>query len=66
MIGAWVEAAEIVAAGKARYIGWSNVRTWPLERIRALAGRGPGEHLYRRPKAGVNTWSIVDDECCPD
>lgn len=34
---AWVEAAEIVAAGEARYIGWSNVLTWPLERIRALA-----------------------------
>lgn len=29
--------ASIVAAGKARYIGWSNVRTWRLERIRQLA-----------------------------
>jgi aryl-alcohol dehydrogenase-like predicted oxidoreductase len=28
--------ADIVAAGKARHIGWSNVRTWRLERIRAL------------------------------
>ena len=28
--------AGIVAAGKARYIGWSNVRTWRLERIRQL------------------------------
>lgn len=29
--------ASIVASGKARYIGWSNVRTWRLERIRQLA-----------------------------
>ncbi|MFG1815403.1 aldo/keto reductase [Kribbella sp. NPDC049174] len=62
--------AEIVAAGKARYIGWSNVRTWRLERIRALAEKNgwpmpvavQEEHSYLRPKAGVNTLSIVDDE----
>jgi aryl-alcohol dehydrogenase-like predicted oxidoreductase len=62
--------AEIVAAGKARYIGWSNVRTWRLERIRALAEQNgwpapvavQEEHSYLRPKAGVNTLSIVDDE----
>ncbi|MEJ1105757.1 MULTISPECIES: aldo/keto reductase [unclassified Kribbella] len=62
--------AEIVAAGKARYIGWSNVRTWRLERIRALAEKNgwpvpvavQQEHSYLRPKAGVNTLSIVDDE----
>jgi len=28
--------AGIVAAGKTRYIGWSNVRTWRLERVRQL------------------------------
>lgn len=62
--------AEIVAAGKARYIGWSNVRTWRLERIRALCAQNgwptpvavQQEHSYLRPKAGANTLSIVDDE----
>jgi aryl-alcohol dehydrogenase-like predicted oxidoreductase len=62
--------AEIVAAGKTRYIGWSNVRTWRLERIRALAEKNgwpmpvavQEEHSYLRPKAGANTLSIVDDE----
>ena len=62
--------AEIVAAGKTRYVGWSNVRTWRLERIRALAEKNgwpmpvavQEEHSYLRPKAGVNTLSIVDDE----
>jgi len=62
--------AEIVAAGKARYIGWSNVRTWRLERIRALAEKNgwpapvavQEEHSYLRPKAGVSTLLIVDDE----
>jgi aryl-alcohol dehydrogenase-like predicted oxidoreductase len=62
--------AEIVAAGKARYIGWSNVRTWRLERVRALAEQNgwpvpvavQEEHSYLRPKGGVNTLSIVDDE----
>ncbi|MEU4602683.1 aldo/keto reductase [Kribbella sp. NPDC023972] len=62
--------AEIVAAGKARYIGWSNVRTWRLERVRALAEQNgwpvpvavQEQHSYLRPKGGVNTLSIVDDE----
>jgi aryl-alcohol dehydrogenase-like predicted oxidoreductase len=62
--------AEIVAAGKARYVGWSNVRTWRLERIRALAEKNgwpmpvavQQEHSYLRPKAGADTLSIVDDE----
>ncbi|TCO26149.1 aryl-alcohol dehydrogenase-like predicted oxidoreductase [Kribbella steppae] len=66
--------AEIVAAGKARYIGWSNVRTWRLERIRALAEKNgwpapvavQQQHSYLRPKAGLdslsNVESIVDDE----
>ncbi|GAA0910551.1 aldo/keto reductase [Virgisporangium aurantiacum] len=31
--------AEVVAAGKARFIGWSNVRTWRLDRVRQLAAQ---------------------------
>jgi aryl-alcohol dehydrogenase-like predicted oxidoreductase len=62
--------AEIVAAGKARYIGWSNVRAWRLERVRALAEQNgwpvpvavQEQHSYLRPKGGANTLSIVDDE----
>jgi aryl-alcohol dehydrogenase-like predicted oxidoreductase len=30
---------EVVAAGKARFIGWSNVRTWRLDRVRQIAER---------------------------
>lgn len=62
--------AGIVQAGKARYIGWSNVRTWRLERIRQLCDRygWPApvalqqQHSYLRPKAGLDQASIVDDE----
>jgi aryl-alcohol dehydrogenase-like predicted oxidoreductase len=62
--------AELVAAGKVRYLGWSNVRTWRLERIRARCERHgwpapvavQQQHSYLRPRAGVNTRSIVDDE----
>jgi aryl-alcohol dehydrogenase-like predicted oxidoreductase len=62
--------ADLVAAGKVRHLGWSNVRTWRLERVRALCERNgwpapvavQQEHSYLRPKAGANTLSIVDDE----
>lgn len=62
--------AGIVAAGKARYIGWSNVRTWRLERIRQLADRHgwpapvalQQQHSYLRPRPGVVNPSIVDVE----
>jgi aryl-alcohol dehydrogenase-like predicted oxidoreductase len=62
--------ADIVRAGKARYIGWSNVRTWRLERIRQLCQRygWPApvalqqQHSYLRRRAGLRTSSIVDDE----
>ncbi|MBV1853841.1 aldo/keto reductase [Catellatospora tritici] len=62
--------ADIVAAGKARYIGWSNVRTWRLERIRQLCAQHgwpapvalQQQHSYLRPKAGVDTPSIVGPE----
>ncbi|MEN3309217.1 MAG: hypothetical protein V7603_5419 [Micromonosporaceae bacterium] len=62
--------AGIVRAGKARYIGWSNVRTWRLERIRQLCERHgwpapvalQQQHSYLRRRAGLATSSIVDDE----
>ena len=62
--------AGFVAAGKVRYIGWSNVRTWRLERIRGLAERHgwpapvavQQQHSYLRPKAGASTLHVVDDQ----
>ncbi|MBE1492380.1 aldo/keto reductase [Plantactinospora soyae] len=62
--------AGLVAAGKTRYVGWSNIRTWRLERIRQLADRygWPApvalqqQHSYLRPRPGADTRSIVDDE----
>jgi aryl-alcohol dehydrogenase-like predicted oxidoreductase len=59
-----------VKAGKIRHVGWSNVRTWRLERILGLCERHgwaapvsvQQQHSYLRTKAGVNTRSIVDDE----
>lgn len=62
--------AGIVAAGKARHIGWSNVRTWRLERIRQLCERNgwpapvalQQQHTYLRRRAGLDHSSIVDDE----
>jgi aryl-alcohol dehydrogenase-like predicted oxidoreductase len=62
--------ADFVREGKVRYLGWSNVRTWRLERIRALcvANGWPQpvalqqQHSYLRRRAGLTTGSIVDDE----
>jgi aryl-alcohol dehydrogenase-like predicted oxidoreductase len=62
--------AGFVTAGKVRYLGWSNVRTWRLERIRGLCARNgwplpvavQQQHSYLRPKAGLDTASIVDAE----
>ena len=62
--------AGLVAAGKTRYIGWSNVRTWRLERIRQLCDRygWPApvalqqQHSYLRRRPGLVNQSIVDDE----
>ena len=62
--------AGIVAAGKARHIGWSNVRTWRMERIRQLCARHgwpapvalQQQHTYLRRRAGLRHSSIVDDE----
>jgi aryl-alcohol dehydrogenase-like predicted oxidoreductase len=62
--------AGLVAAGKTRYLGWSNVRTWRLERIRQMCARGgwpapvavQQQHSYLRRRAGLVDASIVDDE----
>jgi len=62
--------AGFVAAGTVRYLGWSNVRTWRLERIRALCAEHgwpqpvavQQQHSYLRRRAGLSTPSIVDDE----
>lgn len=61
--------AGFVAAGKVRHIGWSNVRTWRLERILGLCDRHgwpapvalQQQHSYLRPVAGARVTSIVDD-----
>jgi aryl-alcohol dehydrogenase-like predicted oxidoreductase len=60
----------IVRSGKVRYLGWSNVRTWRLERIRQLCDRHgwaapvalQQQHSYLRRRAGLTHGSIVDDE----
>lgn len=62
--------ASFVAEGKTRYIGWSNVRTWRLERIRQLCARhgwpapvaAQQHHTYLRHRAGVDDSAIVDGE----
>jgi aryl-alcohol dehydrogenase-like predicted oxidoreductase len=62
--------ADIVAAGKARYIGWSNVTTDRLQRIRELcASNGwplpvavQQQHSYLRPRPDSTNRSIVTDE----
>jgi aryl-alcohol dehydrogenase-like predicted oxidoreductase len=60
----------IVRAGKVRYLGWSNVRTWRLERIRHLAEANgwaapvavQQQHTYLRPTAATDRAGIVDYE----
>nr|WP_296075127.1 aldo/keto reductase [uncultured Actinoplanes sp.] len=62
--------AGFVAAGKVRHLGWSNVRTWRLERIRQLCLRNgwplpvaiQQQHSYLRPKAGDDNVSVVSAE----
>lgn len=62
--------AAIVTAGKARYLGYSNVHTWRFERIRQLCVRHgwpepvalQQQHSYLRRRAGLSNASIVDDE----
>ena len=60
----------LVRSGKTRFIGWSNVRTWRLERIRQLCDRHgwtapvalQQQHSYLRPRGGADSVSIVDGE----
>jgi aryl-alcohol dehydrogenase-like predicted oxidoreductase len=62
--------ADFVAEGKVRYLGWSNVHTWRLERIRGLclANGWPQpvalqqQHSYLQRRPGLQTASIVDEE----
>jgi aryl-alcohol dehydrogenase-like predicted oxidoreductase len=62
--------AGFVQEGKVRYLGWSNVRTWRLERIRGLcAANGwpqpvalQQQHTFLQRRAGLAEPSIVDDE----
>ncbi|MFK3982103.1 aldo/keto reductase [Micromonospora sp. NPDC050397] len=62
--------AGLVDAGKIRCLGWSNVHTWRLERIRQLCDRygWPApvaiqqQHSYLRRRSGVDHSAIVDDE----
>jgi aryl-alcohol dehydrogenase-like predicted oxidoreductase len=62
--------AGFVAAGKVRHLGWSNVRTWRLERILGLCERHgwpapvalQQQHSYLRPNGTTSTLSIVDAE----
>jgi aryl-alcohol dehydrogenase-like predicted oxidoreductase len=62
--------AGLVQAGKTRYLGWSNVQTWRLERIRQLCDRygWPApiaiqqENSYLRRHPAYDNSSVVDDE----
>lgn len=57
-------------AGLVRFIGWSNVRTWRLERIRQLCAQNgwpapvalQQQHSYLRRRQGLDERSIVSDE----
>jgi aryl-alcohol dehydrogenase-like predicted oxidoreductase len=59
-----------VRAGKVRFLGWSNVRTWRLERIRGLCERNgwalpvavQQQHSYLRAKPSSDSVSIVGGE----
>lgn len=62
--------ADFVQEGKVRYLGWSNVRTWRLERVRGLcAANGwpqpvalQQQHSYLQRRAGLDDLSIADAE----
>lgn len=62
--------AGFVHSGKVRHIGWSNVRTWRLERIRQLCAHNgwpapvalQQQHSYLRTRPGHSSASIVGDE----
>jgi aryl-alcohol dehydrogenase-like predicted oxidoreductase len=62
--------AGLVRAGKVRHLGWSNVRTWRMERIKQLCERNgcpapvalQQQHSYLRPRAGSQSVSITGVE----
>jgi aryl-alcohol dehydrogenase-like predicted oxidoreductase len=62
--------AGLVESGKVRHLGWSNVRTWRMERIKQLCARygWPApvavqqQHSYLRPRAGADSVSITGVE----
>ncbi len=62
--------AGFVQAGKVRYLGWSNVRTWRLEKIRRLCERNgwplpvavQQEYTYLRLRGGADTPSVATAE----
>jgi aryl-alcohol dehydrogenase-like predicted oxidoreductase len=62
--------AGLVRAGKVRHIGWSNVRTARLVKIRELCARNgwpvpvalQQQHTYLRHRPGLDQVSIADDE----
>jgi aryl-alcohol dehydrogenase-like predicted oxidoreductase len=62
--------AGLVRAGKVLNLGWSNVRTWRMERIKQLCERNgwpapvalQQQHSYLRPRAGSDSVSITGVE----
>lgn len=62
--------AGLVRAGKVRYLGWSNVAVWRLERIRQLCARHgwpapvavQQQHTYLRQRPGSSHHTIVTPE----
>jgi aryl-alcohol dehydrogenase-like predicted oxidoreductase len=62
--------ADLVRVGKVRHIGWSNVRTARLVQIRELCTRNgwpapvalQQQHTLLRPRPGLDSVSIADDE----
>ncbi|QSB13117.1 aldo/keto reductase [Natronosporangium hydrolyticum] len=62
--------AEMVQAGKVRYLGYSNVRAWRLAEIRRLCAEHgwpapvavQQQHSYLRPRAGLDHAGIANSE----
>jgi aryl-alcohol dehydrogenase-like predicted oxidoreductase len=62
--------AGLVRVGKVRHIGWSNVRTARLQKIRELCARNgwptpvalQQQHTYLQPRSNDEQVSIADDE----
>ncbi|HEY0119188.1 MAG TPA: aldo/keto reductase [Cellulomonas sp.] len=62
--------ASFVTEGKVRHLGWSNVRTWRMERIRQLCATNgwpapvalQEEYSYLRPDPGVDDAGVTGGE----